>query len=302
MKARSFFNPDFYVRSMKYKLIRKRFGIKDIAELCVITLDSHIDDICFVKEHGIFVSSGQTISIIDINSFTVEKITDGNGKNKNCSSYLNNAYLEAPISFFYDDQSIYMIQAGGKCPSIIDVSTRYMEYLLGGNDQKKCNLLADTRYNKEKSFICCDDKMVYWTMPSANRIAYIHNNVFDIKAGSSKRGFSTSNNLQNCRLASPTGICCNKEMVYVCDSDNKCIRKIGRNIELLCGSPHTDDFYNPQKIILSDNIFFVHDKNQIKSFPNKATFVINTIYEGDATISMTTSRDKKIYILEEVDG
>ena len=141
-------------------------------------------------------------------------------------------------------------------------------------------------------------KEIYWVSQSVHRCLKYSSSSVKCFVGNGRCGYSVSNSLGSCFLNSPSGICCNKNSIYISDTGNGCLRRVDENsINLIGGVPNSNDLSSPLKIKIKDNMCYVLDDGCIKNIilsNNK----IGATYFRKGIISFDIDKRGNLIILE----
>jgi len=287
---------------MIYSLIKQKFGTSKLDPVFNIDLNYKIVDLCHVPDLGyIFVCEGvHALGYVDDNGSLVFPWA-GNIENRGCQEgYKEYARFNMPSSLSYCKELgvCYVIDNNGRGVRSVDVRDGYVSAISNKNRKKDFKRILDGAFISTSSTNDTRGK-VYWTISDLNKVFSIEDSEVYSLAGSGHSSFSVSNRLDKCSFNKPQGIKYTDGAIYVCDSGNKCIRRIKNgSVKIIAGSPDEKSLLGfPTRLKIKNNIGYLVDKDEIKyfSFGNSS---IGTVYKSKKIIDIEISEKKDLYILE----
>ena len=294
---------------MDYKVIKKNVGKKNASIFSTFETEKEIIDTSFHEETGImFIERGNpSISLIDLKGKVTRNWLGENGdpRRQNGSQYI--ARLKNPCSICNNGVFGYIIEESGYVIRSFDLKNRHMESYSGKMYKED---LGKHLFNKKKPPVIkstANENGIFFVNDIVNKVFCMSYGNLDRVIGDGKARYSVSSDYQRSSFNSPSGIFVDGADIYVSDTNNHCVRRIGDNsIRIVVGSPLENDIseqclLNPSKLVIKRNMIFVLDGNKVKVTGVSARNTSN-VYESDTIDSLEADNRRNIYIMERQNG
>lgn len=219
-----------------------------------------------------------------------------------------NARICYPSSLCYSKKtnSCYLVHNGGTRLKKINLHMTYPSDVFGTVLCSKMDkYISKVKKIEDINTKCCVDEkeVIYWSIDNLHRCFKYKNCDVDEVAGNGRPNHFVSNASNN-PLNFPSGVVYDNDSVYICDTNNHCIKSFSDKMlivagdPLKCGDEDGNDalLISPYCIRKSRRSLYFLDNGKIKYFSlgNKA---VGTIYSSNNIVSIDAD-DNNIYILE----
>jgi hypothetical protein len=277
---------------MIYKLVHKTLGVKQNSLFSEFKLDYEIKDICFVPSIGFFFTANQCLGKVGLLGEIVFPFAGKVDVSIIENGYLQRSTFKDPSGICYSKllESIMVSECGGKRIRKLKIKDGYYtnSHFANRFDNTIDNLFQN-KYDGGKTFISECDRCVVWGNCLANYVFSVWDLDYLSIYGNGKSGFTYSNIKEKNKLTNPSGACYMKNVLYISDKNNNCIRFFGDDGYGVIGKPLNKDIY-PEKIVcIKDRLYFM-DRNTLRYVvPSKEEF---PIIEENASIVSICNGDK----------
>lgn len=203
----------------------------------------------------------------------------------------------------------YVVESGGAKIRRIDVCTGYTSDFFGSVISSKMNkFLSNCKNIGDINTSCCieENGAIYWVSSRLHRCFKSFNSDVITLVGTGKPGYSVSNVVANCMLSYPSGIAVDKGSIYISDTGNHCIRRLGDNsFCVVVGNPTKPGdedgdkslLNNPTGLRMSKKILYFIDDKKVKYYSVNQKNV-GTLYSSDKIVSIDVDEKGSLFVLE----
>jgi hypothetical protein len=283
---------------MIYKLQHKILGVKQDSSFSEFKLDYEIKDICFVPSVGFFFIANQCLGKIDMFGKMVFPFAGKIDVSIIENGYLQRSTFKDPSSICYSKtfDSIIVSECGGKEIRALKIKDDYYtSKIFSNNFDGTINQLFQNKFDNGKTFVNASDARVVWGNCSANYVFSVWNLDYLSIYGSGKSGFTYSNIKEKNKMTNPSGACYMKNILYVSDKNNHCIRFFGEKEYGIIGKPLSKNIY-PEKIVcVKDRLYFI-DRGMLR-YVISSNGEFPVIVENKSIVSICEGDKDKLAIL-----
>lgn len=294
---------------MSYKILKIPYGSNKPSIINTIDTTLEINDIKYINDFGfiLVLSCHHCLGYIDTKGqVTMPWIGQLNkcGNDNGLCAKLN---YPASICYSNRNRSCHIVENGGTNIRYFYLKEKAITSEFGTSIIKKIEHFFINVKDRSKLKTSCDIDSrgtIYWVVNGINRCFRYSSEDITFKSfvGNGHGGFSTSSDLNNCKLSSPESVAINKN-VYIADTGNNCIRKVShgfvKNISVFAGQP-CKNIIRPSKIIFSsDNLYFIDTKEDTKEIRCLFNNKLDSIYGSDKMVSISCDNQRNIFVLEK---
>ena len=284
---------------MKYKLLHKNTGTKPII-FSEINTELDIFDICFVPDKGYFFTSNQCLGYIDLKGNVNNSFIGKEGVNYIKHGFKEGVTFSDPSAICFNSPigQLMVVEKNGKNLRSVNINDSY--YCLSAMrsmDDEVVDKVFKKPYQVGKTSIFANGYNVSWTMERLNLVFNCWNRETIKILGSGKGGYSSASHLGCHGISRPSGLLIDKNILYVSDKNNHCIRSFSNCDKIIAGHPIKSDIKPEKLVIVNGRLYFI-DRDTVKcvSFSD-ANSKINSEYDDSRVISITEASQNKLAIL-----
>jgi len=295
---------------MKYKVIKKNIGKKNVSIFSTFETEKEIIDTTFHDKIGLMFieKDNPSITLINLKGKVIENWM-GKKEKSGCQNGSHDiSTFTNPCSICHNGTMAYVLEDNGYLIRQFSLEYRYVESLTGKS--YKADLHKQIFSQKAPIIKSSAGKnTLFFTNNMSNKCFYVKHGKLDHVIGDGKARFCISSDYKRSSLNRPSGIFAVGDNVYVSDTKSHCIRqidKLNKSIKVAFGSPlETNDLKNtlmyPSKLVIKKNMVFMLDGNRVKvSGLNGGS--ISSVYESDNIESIEADSHRNLYVMERDDA
>ena len=292
---------------MSYRLNTISFGTGKKSSIFDIDIPYDVYDFCYIKDFGyLFVlRDNHCVSRMEYNGKltldwigSVNKVglKDGIG---------NRALLDHPssICFLPSKRQCFLIEKGGASVRCVNTDDGCIYQLLGSAVKTELATRMDKfNISKFRTASCVDRYgKIYWSVDEINQCYQYNNGEAGCFLVNGVYAYSVASKINRSYISKPSGIACVKDVIYIADTGNYCIREITKNvIRLVTGNP-TENILNPLMLKYAKGLLYFIDGHSVK-YTSVSGDNIGTIYESHNIVSIDIDENKSLMVLEKTNA